>query len=180
MAIVANDLEFRLSNPAASGGNQLGQADANASLGGFVATTVWGGGVAHDLFDRVSGDENAASRVEYRCVFVLNKHATLTLEAAKLWLKNTVSGGADLALGLDPTPPRPVADIVAQSLVVSSDTTPPAGVLFSAPADKAAGLSLGNIPPGFCRAFWLRRSAAASAAQSGDGATVRVEGETTG
>jgi hypothetical protein len=57
VAITASDLQTRLSGGGAN-------ADPNASLGGVMSSTAWAGGVLHDLFDVVTGDENAASEVE--------------------------------------------------------------------------------------------------------------------
>jgi hypothetical protein len=41
-----------------------------------------------------------------------------------------------------------------------------------------AGVALGNIPAGQCKAFWIRRTAANSAALSNDGVTIAVAGDT--
>lgn len=43
----------------------------------------------------VTGDENAASDVEYRCIFVHNNHATLTLQGVVVWLSAEVAGGSE-------------------------------------------------------------------------------------
>ena len=55
----------------------------------------------------------------------------------------------------------------------------PAGVTFSAPATKAAGLVIGDIPAGSAKAIWFRRTAANSAAIDNDGVTLNIAGDTT-
>ncbi len=44
-------------------GNSTAQASPIDSIGGFMSSTAWAGGVLHDMFDQISGDENAASEV---------------------------------------------------------------------------------------------------------------------
>jgi hypothetical protein len=180
MSITSADLEFRFSNPQASAGNQLAQADPAASLGGYLATTVWAGGVLHDLFAAVSGQANLDLTVDYRCLFIVNKHPSLTWTAAKVWFVTQQSGGCSLALGVDPTSAKALdtAAPAVQAVKTVDPYTAPAGVTFSTPTSSGSGLSLGNIPPGCARAFWLRRTAFNTPALAGDNTTIRVEGNT--
>ena len=160
MAISASDVKTYL-----SGGSS--NSNVNASLGGAKSSTLWTGGTLHDLFDVVSGDENAASDVEYRCVYFENGHATLATSAGKLWIQSQVSGGAALAIGLDP------AGKNATAATAADENTAPAGVTFSAPTDKASGLTMPDLSAGDYIGVWFRRTAANSAALDADGATVR-------
>jgi len=53
------------------------------------------------LFDTVSGAESAAGDTNYRCVYVVNTHATLTLlDAAAFLAANTPSEETAAAIGL--------------------------------------------------------------------------------
>lgn len=179
MPIASSDIKYRLSTKSGSAGDTTAQSDPDASLGKYISTTEMDlQTTLNNLFDDVSGDENAAQDVEYRCVFVLNGHATLTLQAAKLWLASVVSGGADIAIGLDPTGVVDKDQATAQAEEVADEGTAPSGVSFSTPTTKTGGLSIGDIAPGYCQAIWLRRTATNSAAQNNDGATLRVEGDT--
>lgn len=178
MAIAETDLEYRYTNPAASAGNQLTQAEPAASLGGYMSRSVWTGGVLHDLFAAVTGDENAALVSEYRCLYLINKHATLTWTAPVLWLTAQTAGGANYAIGVDAIVARPLATSQLQATIVPDVNTPPANVAFSAPVTKETGLAVGSIPPGHGRAVWFRRTTANSAAAAADGASVRAEGDT--
>lgn len=169
MPIVTGDIQWRLSGGA-------GNASPAASLGGVMSSTAWAGGVLHDLFDAVTGDENAASDDEYRCVYVRNAHATLTWQAVVTWLSAVTSGAADIAIGLDPVGNGNGSSTGVATTVANEDAIP-AGVTFSAPTTKGAGLSIGDLAPSVGRAIWIRRTATNSAAQSGDGATIRCEGD---
>lgn len=177
MPIVAGDLLWKFSVKTGAAGNSTASNGAS-SLGKYISTSAWAGGVLHDLFDVVTGDENAASDVEYRCVFIHNNHATLTWQNAVVWIASQVAGGAAIAIGVDPAAASAIGSAGAQAAEIATEGDAPAGVSFTAPTTKGAGLSLGNIAPGECRAIWIRRTAANTAAQSADGATLQIEGDT--
>lgn len=177
MAILTTDILFKLSIKTGTAGNQNAQGDKDQSLGKYISTTAWAGGTLHDLFDVVTGDENAASDVEYRCVFVHNNHATLTLQSAVLWISAEVGGGAVAAIGIDPAAASPIGQAGAQAAEIATEQNAPAGVSFSAPTTKGTGIAVGNIAAGYCRGIWIRRSAANTGAVDNDGATIRVEGD---
>ncbi len=69
MAITATDVLFKLSIKTGTAGNQNAQSDVNASLGKYISTTQITDATLNNLFDDVSGDENAASDVEYSFCF---------------------------------------------------------------------------------------------------------------
>lgn len=177
MAIASSDIIFRLSTKSGSAGDSIAAVIADA-LGKYAAQTAVSATAQNNLLENVTGDENAASTVFYKCVFVLNNHATLTLQNAVLWLAAETAGGASLALGADTTAASAKGSASAQGLSVANRTTAPAGVTFSSPTTKGAGISLGSIPAGQVKPFWIRLTTANSAAQNGDGGTWRVEGDT--
>lgn len=176
MPIAGSDIVFRLSVVTGSAGDSTAQGDANQSLGKYISTTV-AAETLHGLFDLVTGDDNAASDVEYRCIFVLNNHGSLTLESAVAWLSAETAGGCDAAISVDATGVTPKGQAGAQAKEVANESTAPTGETFSAPTSKATGISIGNIPAGQCQAIWLRRTATNSAALDNDSVTVRVEGD---
>lgn len=180
MAIVANDIKLKLSTKSGSAGNSLAQADINLSLGKYISTTEIVSASANNLFDNVTGSENAASGVEYRCIFVHNSHATITLENAVVYLSSQVSGGSALAIAVDDIAASAIGSSSAQAFEASLTTTDPdAGVgAFSAPTSAGTGLSLGNIAPGFCKAVWVRRTAANTVAVDADGGVLVCTGDT--
>lgn len=176
MAIVTADIQYRLSGGA-------GNTNPNASLGGVIsATAVNLATPLNNLFDDITGDENAASDVEYRCVYVRNNHATLTWQNVVAWLSADVAGGAALAIGLDNAGNGDGSATGVAATVATEGTAPGTGTpgvtAFSAPTTKAAGLAIGNLAPGQARAIWFRRSAANTAAINNDGGTLRCEGDT--
>jgi hypothetical protein len=171
VAIANTDIVWRLSGGASN-------SNVNASIGGVMSSTAWAGGSLHDLFDVVSGDENAASTVDYRCVYIRNSHGSLTWGPnIKAWLAAQTAGGATIDIGLDPAGVGN-GSTTGVAATPANETTAPAGVTFSNPTTKAGGLAPANVPAGSAFALWIRRTAANSAALANDGATLQVEGDT--
>lgn len=162
MPIVAADIDYFLSGGASN-------ADADASIGGAKSSTAAPSG----LFDTVTGAQSTAGDINYRCIYVQNTHATLTLIGAKAWLDaNTASADTTIDIGLG------AAAVSATETAIADEATAPATVTFSAPTDLAGGLSIGDLAPGEFKAIWLRRTVDASAAASNDTYTLRVGGDT--
>jgi hypothetical protein len=176
MSIVATDLLLKFSVVAAAGNTTAGTPAG--SLGDQISTTVITDATLNNVFDDVTGDENAANDVEYRGIFVHNNHASLTWIAPVVWISAEVAGGATAALSVDTTAASAVGSATPQMKQIADENTAPATQSFSAPTTKATGLALGDIPPGQCKGIWIRRSAANTAAVANDGVTIRVEGDT--
>ena len=179
MAIVAGDIVIRLSVKTGAAGDSTGSTPAD-SLGKYASTTVLTDATLHNLFDIVSGDENAASETEYRCLFVLNNHATLTLQNAVLWLSGETAGGAGAAIAIDDIAASAKGAAGAQADEIADENTAPgAGVgSFSSPTTKGTGLALGSIAAGQVKAFWVKRTAGNIAALDLDGFLFSVAGDT--
>ncbi len=160
---MAATLELRL-----SGGSS--NTDPNAALGGARSTA--GGGVvptsltANSIFDDVSGAEEQAGDIEYRCVYVRNSgdvSATLSV----IWLSaNTADTGTQIAMGLGSS----AVDGTEQT--VANENTAPTSVTFTEPSSEGAGLSIGTLAAGSHKAVWLRRTIDAGAGASNDTFTV--------
>jgi len=180
MPIVTADIKIKLSTKSGSAGNSLAQGNVSASLGKYISTTELVTATANNLFDNVTGAENAASAVDYRCIFVHNSHATLSLENTAIYISSQVSGGTTLAIAIDDIAASAIGSSSAQAFTATTETTDPdAGVgAFSSPSSSGSALSLGTIPAGFCRAFWVRRTAANTVAVDSDGGTFVVIGDT--
>lgn len=183
MAITATDILYKFSVAAAAGNTTGGTAAT--SLGDQISTTQITDNTLNNLFDDVTGDENAASAVvDYRCIFVHNSHGSLSWQSVVAWISADVANGVDVALGVDPTAASVIASGSTQAVTIATETDVPAGVTFTAYASgsaidiKARGLSMGNIPAGQCKAIWIRRTSANRAALNNDGATLRIEGDT--
>lgn len=162
MPIGSSDIHFRLSGGAAN-------ASAAASLGGGKSSVD----APASIFDGVQASESAAGDIEYRCVYVHNAHATLTLTNAVAWLPtNTPSTSTIVEVGVGTS----AVNGIEQS--VADENTAPVGVTFAPAATQGAGIALGDIPPGQSRAIWPRRTVTAGAAAFTDGYTLRVTGDT--
>lgn len=177
MAITASDILFKFSVTSGSAGNSTA-GTAAGSLGKYVSTTAITDATLHNLFDVVTGDENAASEAEYRLIFVHNNHATLTWESVVVWLSAEVAGGAVAAISVDTTATSAKGSASDQAKTVADENTAPATQTFSAPTTKGTGLSIGNLAPGEVHGIWIRRTAANTAALDSDGVTIRCEGDT--
>lgn len=180
MPIVAADVKIKLSIKSGSAGNSLAQADVNASLGKYISTTEIVTATLNNLFSNVTGAANAASAVDYRCIFVHNTHGTITLENAGIYISSQVAGGTSLDIAIDNIAASAIGSSSAQAFVATDSSTSPGGSAgaFSAPTTSGTALALGNLLPGFCRAVWVRRTAANTVAVDSDGGTFVVVGDT--
>lgn len=178
-AITTAEILYKRSVKTGTAGNSTAQADPNASLGKYISTTAWDGGALNDLFDDVSGTENADSTVDYRCIFIHNSNTANVYENVVIYLSAETAGGASIAIATDNIAASAIGATAAQAAEIANETTAPTGTsAFSSPTTAAAGLPLGNIAAGSCRAFWVRRTAANNGALSGDGVTIAVTGDT--
>jgi len=167
MAIVAGDIEYRLSGGAS-------ESDPNLSLGGVVSSVEVVDASDNNLFADVSGDDASSGVTHYRLIYVYNNHGSLTLQGAKVWIStDTTSSDDEIDIAL-----------AGEGLNVNAETiadedTAPVGESFTHPTTKAGGLTLGDIPAGQYFGVWIRRvvgsSASAIAANSG---IISVEGDT--
>lgn len=161
MPIVATDIKYYLSGGAAN-------ADPMLSLGGAISTTEI---AANTLFDDVPSAEASAGDTEYRCIYVKNTHATITLTVPKAFIQaNTVGNRIAIALAGE--------GLSLAAEAVANENTAPVGEVFSQPIDYASGLAMVDIPPGGYHGIWVRRTIPASAAAATDTFTLRVQGET--
>lgn len=168
MPIVASDIKRRLSVTSGSAGN-ASASSGPASLGKWISTTDLSSvGGLNLFFDRISGAENASMTADYRCYFYANTHGTLTWLSPKVWLEGgDPAGGALVAIAVDPTAASPIGSTTPQALTAASETAPGSsvvGLTYVSPTSEAAGLLLGDIPPGYCKAVWVRRTAQNNAA----------------
>lgn len=160
MPITSAEIQYRLSGGAAN-------ANANASLGGAKSSQA----VPLNFFDDVTSAESAAGDIEYRCFYVHNANATLALQNAVVWIQANTPGNR-IAIGVGSSA------VNGTEQTVANENTAPTSVTFTQPANKGAGLALGNIPAGQHRAVWVRRTIAAASSASNDTYTIRVEGDT--
>jgi hypothetical protein len=177
-AIIASEIVFRYTVVTGSAGDSTA-GTAAGSLGKYASTTAWAGGSLNDLYDDISGAENAASTVDYRGIAILNNNTANTLQNAVCYISAETAGGASIALATDNIAASAKASASAQMALIASETTAPSGVSsFSSPTTLGTGLSLGNIPVANVKGMWVKRTAANTSALSADGVTIAVAGDT--
>lgn len=173
MPIVASDIVKRLSVVAAAGDTTA--STPAASLGDQVSTTVITDATLNNLFDDVSGAEAAAGVVDYRCIFILNNHATLTLSNVTVAVQSQTAGGGTIDIATDGTAVSAKGAATAQAVTIANETTAPTGTS----AFGAGPLSIADLAPGQVKGVWLRRTVTAGAsALNPDGVIIRVTGDT--
>ncbi len=165
MPIVAGDIDFFLSGGA-------GNSDVDASLGGVISATEIVDNTLHNLFDKVTGDESLAGATNYRGIYIVNSHGSLTLESAVVWIDlNTTNTEIAIALAGE--------GVDATMETISDEDTAPVGEVFTQPANKAAGIAIGDMAFGEKYGLWLRRViAAATSAENAATFHIKVEGDT--
>lgn len=169
---ITNEPKFYLSVKTGSAGASTAGTPAG-SLGKYVSTTPITTATANNLFDDVSGAEAAAGDVEYRCVFIQNDHATLTLQNCQVALASQTAGGGDIAIALDGTAISAKGSASAQAAEVVDEQTAPTG----AGAFGTGALNVGNLGPGQVKGIWLRRTVTAGASATNDGAILNWSGD---
>ena len=168
MPIATTDLLIRL-----AGGSS--NTDPNASLGGVMSTsTTVVDNTTHNLFDQVDGTESNAGDTEYRSVYLLNNHGSLTAQNTKVYISsNTPSADTDISIGLA------AEGANATMATIANENTAPATVTFSQPTTYAGGLSMGNLTAGQRYGLWIKRVVnAGAAAVNDDAVTIKYDCDT--
>lgn len=172
MPIIATDILFFLTK--VGGG---AQGNPNDSIGGAIASTQIVDNTLHNLFDKVSGDQALAGMIDYRACYAKNNHGSITLETTKLWIQtNTSNSEIAIAKALEGAGNGSTTGVMER---LANEETAPAGVTFSQPANKAAGILIGDLTTGQVHGIWERRTI--GAATPGENAAtfqIKLEGDT--
>ena len=188
-AIIASDILLKLSAPGASAGNTT-TGTAGNSWGNYISTTQLSGTALDNLFTDITGAENAASQVDYACLFVHNNTASgNSMLNTVCWLPTSsyIAGGATVQLGGDPAGATAIGSSVAQAARITAATNAPTGVntwvsnTSTTPTSGnsyANGVFIGTVAPGQCFAVWFKRTATNSAPLNNDGAGIEVTFDT--
>jgi len=168
--IVATDIQYRLSGGA-------GNSNVNASLGGVKSSTTITDNVDNNLFRDITGTEHTAGIILYRCIYIHNAHASLTLTSPVVWIASDTTGtDSDLSISVG------TAAVNGTEQTVGNETTAPTGsaATFSdAAVSRATGLALGDLPFGQHKAVWIRLTiTAGSTPQAVDTAQIQAGGDT--
>lgn len=164
-SIVSSDVQWYLSNPQSSGGYQNTGAPGS-SLGGYMSTTQVNPQVPLDaLFLDLSAAENVSGEMDYQCVFIMNNTATsLLMKVPYIWIPAQLwtTGGAGMAIAADPIGPVPYNSTSPMAATISNTYAAPSTVSSwnAAPQSQyQSGVLLGGLPPQYCAAIWLQRTA---------------------
>lgn len=171
MPVTASDIKMFLSGGAAN-------TAPLSSLGGEISETEFVTNQLENLFDNVSGAEALAGSIEYRCVYVVNTHATDDAENIEVFIASqSPNEYTAMAIGLDPAG---IGDGTATGVAdtIATEDEAPDGVTFGAhPEESSLVPGTGALAAGEAFAVWLRRTVDANAAPSAnDPATLRVIG----
>lgn len=182
MPIVSSDIVYLLSAPGASAGYATSSTPYN-SLGKYASTTVVSTTQLNNIFTDITGAENAADQVDYQAVFILNNTTSGdTALNGVVWLPTSgfVSGGANIAIGLDPAGVSSKTSSSVQAAVIANATTAPSGVsTYVGPSSTSSGgLTVANLAPGYVFCVWIRRTATNSAPVNNDGFVLEYDFDT--
>ncbi len=177
MAIQPADILLKYSIKTGSAGNST-SSNAASSLGKYISTTQISSGVLYNLFPTLTGDQNATQASDYKCIFIHNSHATLTLLTPVVWLTSLTASSTTYAIGLDSNPASAIGSSAAQAALIATTNDVPGGVTFSSPTTKVGGIALGNIGPGQVIALWVRRKANNTGALANDSVTLALDADT--
>ena len=107
----------------------------------------------NNLFDDITKDESFDGDTEYRCFYVWNDHATDALIECATYIATQPVGSDSIEIGLDGGGVG-----TTDAVTVSDESTAPAGVTFSTPANSAGAIAIGDIPAGEGFALWVKRN----------------------
>lgn len=137
MPISASDLDWFY-----SGGS--GNTDPAASIGLARSTTQIPDDTLHALFANFKGSEATAGITKYRCVYVRNSHATLTLSDPQISIDSS-GGSFDTQILVSKGP----SGKNGTEVEIENDRTEPVGVDFQ------ATVSIDDLAPGDFFPLWF-------------------------
>ena len=167
MAIVAADIEFRLSGGAS-------QADPDLSLGGVISSNTITDASVENLFDNVTGAESTAGDTEYRGFYVLNDHASLTWQDVGCWI-STETPSADSLINLA----LAGEGVNVTMETIGNESTAPVGESFTHITTEGTRLVLGDMAFSEFFGIWVERIiSSTAAAATADAAIMTFKGDT--
>lgn len=143
-------------------------------LGGAITANEILSASLHNVFNKVNSTDALLGKTYYKCLYVKNTNAAITLEAAKVYIaSNTPSATTSMEIGLG------TAAINFSEQLIANETTAPIGVTFTALTGVANAVSIGNLANGSYKSIWLKLVVGAgTVAANADGATIEITGDT--
>jgi hypothetical protein len=160
--IQPGEVQWYLSNPNAVTGFS-GVGTPGNSRGNYMSTTVVNTSTTiNNLFLDATGVMNAASEVDYQCLFVANNTVTgFSMKNPKVWLPQQyyVNHTSTTMVGSDPIGVVLQTSATSQAATISSQVQAPGVTNWVFPsATMSQGVAVPDIPPGYCIAIWFKRS----------------------
>lgn len=167
MPIASSDMLFCLSGGASN-------TDPSLSRGGSKSNTTITDGTLNNLWDDVSAAEASAGDTEYRGIFLMNTHTSLTLSNPRVWIStNTAAPGDEWAIATDSAG---INTANSMSSISDESTAPSPVVTWVTGTTISFAVSFG--PTKSC-GLWIKRLVNASAASyASNSASITWDGET--
>jgi hypothetical protein len=185
-AIVAGDIVYLLSSTSVGSGFS-GTSTAGSSLGKFCTTSVISASLDNVFLD-LTGAQNAASQVDYQCVFIQNNTASgNSMLNTTVWIPTASDNNVYThhAFAIDPTGVTAQASASPQAVTIANNVTAPLYLgnpltWVSPSATSSGGTNIGSVAPARVFAVWLRRTATNSVPFNSDGFTLEVDFDSQG
>lgn len=150
--------------------------DPDAALGGARSTDsgaiIPQSATTNSVFDDVSGAEESAGDIEYRCAYAYNSGDVAATSVTLFISSNTTDPDTQVAIGLG------TSIVSGTEQTIADEDTAPSGVAFSEPSTEGTGLGVGTLEAGEHKAFWWRRTIDTGAGASADQITFDVTFDT--
>jgi hypothetical protein len=158
------DIQWFLSAGTTSAGGYGGYGVPGQSLGQWMSPTVINTTPLDDLFEDISGNENAAGQIDYQCLFVVNFTTTGNIaNNPVVWMPLALYSNAasTIQCAVDPIGPTLFNGTTQQAQLITSSLQAPAGVdTWVYPSTTfAGGVPMPDLPPFYCCAIWFKRTA---------------------
>ena len=185
-AILSTDIVYLLSSTSVGTGFS-GTSSAGNSLGKFCTTSVVSNSL-DNLFLDLTGAQNAASQVDYQCVFIQNNTSSgNSMLNTTVWIPTGSDNNVYThhAFAIDPTGVTAQGSASPQAVTIANSTTAPLYygnplTWVSPSATASGGTNIGSVAPAKVFAVWLRRTATNSVPFNADGFTIECDFDSQG
>lgn len=146
--------------------------DINLAIGNAISNTNISSGLANNLFPDVTPTQALSGITRYRCFYIRNLNGTQILQSPKIWIvTNTLSAFDEIDIALGSAAKNGTEPAIA------TETTAPAGIVFTHPTSEVVSLSLPSLSPQDYKSVWARITVQANANPIDNNATIlRVRG----
>lgn len=176
-ALAVSDILLRYSVTTGSAGNSTAGTQAG-SLGKYASTTSPTDNSLNNYFGDYTAADNAGLVVKYRCLFVLNNHATASWNAVGVYVGSETAGGVATTLSWDTTGATAKGSSSAQAKTIANELTAPTSQSFAA-GSVGSPLLLGTaLAAGQVAAVWVKLTGTNSAAVTPDNIPLQFVGTT--